>query len=56
MIYLFHFYILFTFRNLILIKIFGDKFVKINKNNIELNINGNKNDYKCQLRKGGNTI
>jgi len=38
--------------------IFGDKFVKNNKNNIELIINGNKNDLinKYKLQKGENSI
>ena len=38
--------------------IFGEKFVENNKNNIELIINGNKNDLinKYELRKGENSI
>ena len=38
--------------------IFGEKFVKINKDNIELNINGNKSDLidKYKLREGENKI
>jgi len=39
-------------------KIFGDKFVKINNNNIELNINGDKSKLvnKYKLKKGDNNI
>ena len=39
-------------------KIFGDKFVKNNDNNIELNINGNKSKLvsKYKLKKGDNNI
>ena len=39
-------------------KIFGDEFVKINENNIELNINGNKSKLvsKYKLNKGDNNI
>ena len=39
-------------------QIFGDKFVKINENNIELNINGNNSKLvsKCKLKKGNNNI
>ena len=38
--------------------IFGDEFVKNNKNNIELIINGNKSNLieKCEFRKGENYI
>ena len=38
--------------------IFGDKFVENNKNNIELIINGTKNEFICKykLRKGENNI
>ena len=39
-------------------RIFGDKFVKKNDNNIELNINGNKSKLvnKYKLKKGNNNI
>jgi len=39
-------------------QIFGDEFVKINNNNIELNINGNKSKLvsKYKLKKGDNNI
>ena len=39
-------------------KIFGKKFVEINKDNIELNINGKKNNLinEHKLRKGKNKI
>ena len=38
--------------------IFGEEFVKINKENIDLNINGKKNDLidKYNLKKGENNI
>ena len=38
--------------------IFGEKFVEINKQNIELNINGNESELvnKCKLQKGENNI
>ena len=39
-------------------KIFGDKFVEINKNNIDLNINGKSSKLvsKYKLKKGNNNI